>query len=81
MLGVVTIWMDRQIKKLNHHDRSSSLAARSRAADLMDRALLLLDRAGEQLAAARLQHAIDALDDGPDGSCGSAHERRLAGRR
>ncbi len=55
------------------------------AVDLMQRALTLLDAAGENLAASHLQGAIDAvhreqamqLEDAQDAACASLIEDRL----
>ena len=44
-------------------DNASKVEA---AITLMEGALLLLDKAGEAVAAARLQHAIDMLGGSPD---------------
>lgn len=48
--------------------------SREVAVDLMRMALPLLDRAGEPLAAARLQHALDALESEASPPIGSAFE-------
>lgn len=50
------------------------------AAALMQRALDLLDEAGESLAALRLQHAIDTIGGRrlPDGAASLAEDERRA---